>query len=189
MTNTEFDKHRPLKDALGRFATGIAIASCWADQQQEVPIAITINSFTSVSLEPPLVLWCLEKRASTFDVFKAASHYGISILNGDQEEISNRFAGYNPEPLTQEERRTPSVQSRSDQGSSIQSQANQSQSAPLLKTCLAALNCEVIERIDAGDHIILLGSVVSYHSVPGEPLIYFARQYMRGPHSDGPKAE
>ena len=184
MTDTQIDKYRPLKDAFGRFATGVAIASCWspstghpansntknAGKDGRKPVAITINSFTSVSLEPPLVLWCLEKRASTYDDFMGADHYGISILDGGQEDLSNRFASFNPKPLSLKEMGLTGKSSLPD--------------APLLNDCLAALNCLIEKRIDAGDHIIMLGRVENFKSVQGKPLIYFASQYMVGPHSD-----
>ena len=95
------DQHRALKDAFGRFATGIGLAAC--KKEAGGYAAITINSFTSVSLDPPLVLWCVEKRASSYPDFMAADSYSVSILNATQKSISERFARYQPDPLTEKE--------------------------------------------------------------------------------------
>ncbi len=154
---SKIDIHRPLKDAFGRFSTGIAIASCWNGEGD--PVAITINSFASVSLAPPLLLWCLEKKASTFEKFMTAPRYGISILTAEQEDISNRFAGFEPTPLQAEE------------------MLNTKDGPPLLKTCLAAFDCTIVDRHEAGDHFILIGKVNDFRSHGGAPLTYFASQY------------
>ncbi len=164
MSDPETDSFRPLKDALGRFATGIAIATCRGTEGE--PIAITVNSFTSVSLTPPLVLWCIEKNASTFDTFMNSDNYGISILAADQQAYSDRFAGFEPEMLKPEE------------------MVFEVTGVPIIKSCLAAFDCKVVDRHEAGDHIILIGEVVGYRSEQGAPLIYFASQYAKGPHTN-----
>lgn len=160
MNNPTIDGFRPLKDALGRYATGIAVASCRADDGQCV--AMTVNSFTSVSLDPPLVLWCIEKTASRYNAFMEAEHYGISILNAEQQEISDRFA------------RFTSVEQK---GVEMEDSAS---GVPLLRSCLAAFDCRVVDRHEAGDHIILIGEVCGFRSEEGAPLIYFASQYGTG---------
>jgi len=163
MANEQQDLHRPLKDVFGRFATGIAIASC--NDAEGNRVAITVNSFTSVSLTPALVSWCIDKNASTFESFMASDSYAISILRGDQRAISDQFAGFSDED-------TPWPPTREVETGS-----------PLLETCLAALDCKIYARHDAGDHIILIGEVVWYQSYDGAPLVYFASQYGIGPAS------
>ena len=163
MSTISPDPHRPLKDAFGRFATGITLAGCV--NAHGAPTVITVNSFTSVSLEPPLVLWCLENKAASYKAFYDASHYGISILRADQEDMSNRFAGYQPAPLQADE------------------MAPTKSGAPVLKACLASFDCKIVDRHRAGDHLILIGEVEGFTSTQGEPLIYFASQYGCGPHS------
>ena len=157
------DEFRPLKDAFGRFATGIAIAGCVGEDGG--PVALTINSFTSVSLDPALVLWCIERRASTFSSFSSADHYSLSILKSDQRGDSQRFAGYKAPALTSEEFEVWET------------------GAPILKNRLAAFDCEVVDRFKAGDHIILLGKVLKFDSVDGQPLVYFASNYIDGPNT------
>ena len=154
------DIFRPLKNAFGRFATGIAIAACRNDAGDYT--AITINSFTSVSLDPALVLWCIERRASSFPAFMAAQHYSVSVLNASQEAYSNRFARFDAEPL---------MASEIDIAPS---------GAPLIKGRLAGFDCAVSARHQAGDHIILVGEVKDFDSVDGQPLLYFASRYHQG---------
>ncbi len=154
------DQHRPLKDAFGRFGTGIGVAAC--PDPNGGYAALTINSFTSVSLTPPLVLWCIERRASAFEIFMAADVYAVSILKADQRALSDRFAGRGPRPLAADE---------IDLGPT---------GAPLLKGRLAGFDCRISARHDAGDHVILIGEVAAYDSAPGDPLIYFASKYYEG---------
>ncbi len=154
------DKFRPLKDAFGRFATGIAVATC--RQPDNGFRALTINSFTSVSLEPQLVLWCLENKAASYPHFMEADSYAVSILSADGEALSNRFAGHAPQPLAATEYDIWET------------------GAPLLKSRIAGFDCRVQRRHRAGDHIILVGEVVRFDSKDGAPLVYYASQYHSG---------
>lgn len=158
------DPFRPLKDAFGRFATGVCVAAC-VNQRGEAT-AITVNSFTSVSLEPPLVLWCIEKRASAFDDFSRSASYSVSILKQDQQHLSERFARHNPPPLAPDEYDVWKT------------------GAPVLKGRLAGFDCEIIDRHHSGDHVILVARVVQFDSYSGAPLLYFASGYEKGPHTD-----
>ncbi|MEZ5920478.1 MAG: flavin reductase family protein [Parvularculaceae bacterium] len=158
------DPYRPLKDAFARFATGVAIVACANDRGGFT--AITVNSFTSVSLEPPLVLWCLEKTASSFADFSAADSYTISVLKSDQRKISERFAMHGAYPL------------RLDETEVLET------GAPLLIERLAGLDCRIADRIEAGDHVIIIGEVVAFDSGDGAPLLYFASDYAKGPYKE-----
>lgn len=155
------DAFRPLKDAFGRFATGIGVASCIGENGER--IAMTINSFASVSLEPPLVLWCIEKRASCYSAFMAADAYAVTILRASQQAQSDRFAGYKPDPLQPEEYETWET------------------GAPVLSKRLAGFDCRVAARHQAGDHVILVGEVLKFDHREGHPLMYFASNYLKGP--------
>lgn len=158
------DPFRPLKDAFGRFATGVGVAACASPRGGFA--AITINSFTSVSLEPPLVLWCIEKKASTYPDFTAAPAYAVSILRHDQQFVSERFASHAPAPLSADEY----VVWRTG--------------APILRDRLAGFDCEIVDRHRSGDHVILVGKVLEFDSMPGAPLLYFASNYEKGPHTN-----
>lgn len=153
------DDHRPLKNALGRFATGVAVAAC--PRAAGGFAAITINSFASVSLEPPLVLWCVETKASSYADFMAADAYSISVLDEAGAALSARFASRDPEPLE------PSEFEIARTG------------APLLKGRLAGLDCRIVARHKAGDHVILVGEVVAFDSRDGDPLVYYASAYTK----------
>lgn len=154
------DRFRPLKDAFGRFATGIGVACC-ADGPGNFT-AITINSFTSVSLDPPLVLWCIESRATAFPDFMKADSYAVSILDAGQKNLSERFSGTGFTPLERGEVDITAC------------------GAPLLKERLAGFACSVNARHHAGDHVIMVGRVGYFDSRDGEPLVYFASRYHEG---------
>lgn len=158
------DPFRPLKNAFGRFATGVAIASC-ANARGGLT-SITINSFTSVSLDPALVLWCLEKNASSYRDFSTAASYAISILKASQRKTSERFAKHAPQPLASDECEIWKT------------------GAPILRERLAGFDCEVVDQHFSGDHVILVGKVVKFDSHAGSPLLYFASCYGKGPHTD-----
>lgn len=151
------DKHRLLKNALGRFTTGVTVISCKTNDGKMH--GMTVNSFTSVSLEPPLVLWCIRKCASIYSEFITATSFATSVLPADQRELSQRFADRNPKtfsPLEIDVFKT---------------------GAPLLKNRIAGFDCIVRERYQGGDHSIILGEIVAFDSLTGDPLVYFASNY------------
>ncbi len=158
------DPYRKLKNAFGRFSTGVAVAACANGRGGFT--AITINSFTSVSLEPALVLWCIENTASTFADFSASPSYSISVLTGAQQSVSERFASHEPRPLSTDEYEIWKTGS------------------PVLKDRLAGFDCEVVDRHRSGDHVILVAKVVAFDAKAGAPLTYFASRYGIGPHTD-----
>lgn len=151
------DPYRPLKDAFGKFTTGIAVAACETAPGEFC--ALTVNSFTSVSLEPPLVLWCLEAKARVYPYFMKAQSYSVSILPAEAEPLSNRFAGHQPEPLRADEYEVWET------------------GAPILTSRIAGFDCRIHSRHIAGDHVVLVGEVARFDSKNGSPLIYFASQY------------
>ena len=155
------DPYRPHKNAFGRYPTGVTIVSC--APPGAAPLAITVNSFTSVSLQPTLVLWCLDRASSVFAAYQAADNYAVSILAADQAEASNRFA-------------TPGQHAFREGEAEVFETG-----APLLKGRLAGFDCRVRDRHEAGDHVILVGEVVRFDSRDGAPLIYAGRQYLEGP--------
>ena len=145
--------------ACGRFATGITIAT--VSDAQGTPHGLTVNSFTSVSLDPPLVSICLGHAVSLIEVFRAASYFGINVLAESQRAVSERFArkGY-------------------DRFEGIEWQAG-ANGVPLIIGVLAAMECRTVERIRAGDHDIFLAQMVTARVVEGKPLVYFASRYRK----------
>ncbi len=145
------------RTVLGRFASGVTIISVRGNDGQLH--GMTVSSFASLSLSPPLVLACIDNRATMAPHITSAGSFGVSILTREQEELSRRFA----EPL---DNRFEGV------GYHIGSLGS-----PLIDRALAWIECTVVERHPGGDHTILIGRVE--HATPndGEPLIFFRSGY------------
>jgi flavin reductase (DIM6/NTAB) family NADH-FMN oxidoreductase RutF len=145
--------------ACGRFATGVAIASVL--DANGAPHGLTVNSFTSVSLDPPLILICLGHAVTCIDAFRSSRHFGINVLAEGQRELSDRFARKG------EDRFDGLEWYRGESG------------VPLLPAVLGAIECRVHQRFTSGDHDILVGEMIRVHITEGEPLLYFASRYRR----------
>lgn len=143
--------------ACGRFATGVAVAG--ALDANGAPHGLTVNSFSSVSLDPPLILICLGHAIAAIDVFREARHFGLSVLRSDQREISERFA------------------QRMDNHFDGLAWRLGSAGAPLINGVLAQIECRAVRRVSAGDHDIFIAQMVAAETFDGEPLIYFASEY------------
>ena len=156
--SSAFDS-RAFRQALGCFATGITVVTTLDGGGQ--PVGVTINSFASVSLDPPLVLFSLGRSAQTFDVFAAAGTFVVNVLSDDQRELSARFSG-----RTAGERWAGVDSARWDTG------------CPILSGCLANLECDKVATHDGGDHVILVGRVrrLAYRQ-DGQPLLYYRGVY------------
>ncbi|WP_293764660.1 p-hydroxyphenylacetate 3-hydroxylase reductase component [uncultured Aquitalea sp.] len=148
---------RSLRRALGNFATGVTIVTARAPSGAVA--GVTANSFNSVSLDPPLVLWSLDKRSSSREVFDAASHFAVNILAADQIELSNQFA-------------RPGV----DKFAGVPHQTGAGD-APLLTNCAARFECEKWQQLDAGDHWVMIGRVVAFDDLGRSPLVYHQGAY------------
>jgi flavin reductase (DIM6/NTAB) family NADH-FMN oxidoreductase RutF len=146
-----------LREVMARFATGITVlTAAGADGH-----GMTANAFSSVSLEPSLVLCCVARTARMHAAIIAARYFGVSILGGDQEELARYFA----------DKRRPSGAAQFD---AVDWRPGPSTGAPLLSGALAWLECELVESYDGGDHSIFLGSVLSAGRGPdGHALLFF----------------
>ena len=152
------DDKRKFRNALGHFATGVAVITTRVDEK--APIGITVNSFSSVSLEPPLILWSLDDKSDTLPVFNAVNCFTVNILREDHQEISNRLSRQGDHSLD---------------GLAVRAGAN---GCPSLEEALAHFECEVYARHEAGDHIIILGKVTHFeYSEDGRPLLYHRGGY------------
>jgi len=145
---------RALRDAFGAFLTGVTIVT--STDKQGKPVGFTANSFSSVSLEPPLLSICLAKTASSYPVFSQTAHFAVNILAEDQKALSNTFA-------------RPSK----DRFAGVDWQLSQTNN-PLLKETAAWFDCIVYQRIDAGDHLLLLGKVKAFYN-SGKTGLGYAR--------------
>lgn len=150
---------RSFRKALGTFPTGVAVIT--GRRSDGGLVGITVSSFTSLSLEPPLVLFCLDSNNSNLDLFEEGRHFGVNVLHEDQKEISIRFA------------------SRSEQCKFSGLDHTPAESGvPLIKGCLAHLDCRIVARHEGGDHFIIVGSVEALaHSQAGQPLVYWRGAY------------
>ncbi|MFP5220360.1 MAG: flavin reductase family protein [Actinomycetes bacterium] len=147
---------------VGRFTTGVTVVTAELDGEQH---ALTCNSFTSVSLEPVLVLFAVEKAARFHDAVLAAGQWAVSVLAIGQEALSRRFA-VRGRPLE-------------DQFSGVPHAPGPLTGAALVDGALAALECRTVATHDAGDHTVVLGEVLGV-SVPdpdAEPLLYYEGRY------------
>lgn len=152
----EFNQ-RELRNALGRFATGITVITTLAANGK--PEGLTANSFTALSLNPPLVLWCLLKNSPALAAFAQCTHFAINILRANQRPLSNHFA-------------TTAI----DKFAGIE-WAKGLGGAPLLPNCLAYFECRRDAQHEGGDHLIFIGAVERFAYEDGQPLLYNAGAY------------
>lgn len=151
------------REVMGNFATGITVVTTLGKNGQ--PHGLTVNSFTSVSLEPLLVLVCLDNRLSGLRAFKDCKRFGVSILSENQEGLSRMFAKKDSE-------RPPSIYFEGKLG------------MPLLRDALAIMECETVAIYPGGDHQIFLGQVLAAETLEAtksgvKPLLYFRGKYQR----------
>ncbi|MDQ0314383.1 flavin reductase family protein [Amorphus orientalis] len=150
---------RAFRNALGGFATGVCVVTAEADDGERY--GMTVNSFSSVSLDPPLVLFSVATAARGIEGWRAAEHYAVNVLAWNQQDISNRFA----RPLT-------------DKWSGLQIDTGVT-GAPLIPDALARFECRAEHQYAGGDHIIFVGRVVAFDTPrPGaEPLVFHGGRY------------
>ncbi|MBL8421078.1 MAG: flavin reductase family protein [Dechloromonas sp.] len=152
------DENRSLRNALGRFATGVTIVT--AIDPDGHPIGLTVNSFSAVSLNPPLVLWCLDNSSHNLAAFLHASHHVINVLAASQLDLSNRFATW---PVD----RFAGLRWHPCSGG-----------APLLHGCCASFEVANEAAHAGGDHTIFVGRVEKFSETPGvPPLLFHGGQY------------
>ncbi|HKK34877.1 MAG TPA: flavin reductase family protein [Paracoccaceae bacterium] len=142
-----------LRRALGRFATGVTVITTVGPEGG--PLGFTANSFNSVSLDPPLILWSLSRSSQRLGAYRGASHYAVNILTADQEGIARQFA-------SQAEDRFTKVEWRPGLGG-----------APVLEGALAVFECAHEAVYPAGDHELFIGRVMRAQARQGRPLTYF----------------
>jgi flavin reductase (DIM6/NTAB) family NADH-FMN oxidoreductase RutF len=141
--------------ALGGFATGVCVVTAHTG---EGPFGITVNSFTSVSLRPPLILWCLDRKSDRHDAFASADRFAVHMLPVEDQEMSDRFA-WGVCRLSAEEF------------------DSSSEEPPRLLNALTRLDCTVHDRIVMGDHLTIVGAVSAWETRPGDALTYYRGRY------------
>lgn len=162
-----------LRNALGQFPTGVTVVTA-PDVDNDRFVGVTVNSFNAVSLEPPLVVWSLDRDAQSLEVFERSGCFVVNVLGADQAEISRHFA-----------------RKRDDKFETVEVETGV-HGAPLLEGCVARFQCRTERVLDGGDHVMFVGRVTDFDSDPDRaPLVFHRGSYSRllsgstGPH-DGP---
>ena len=145
------------RHALGHFASAVTVVT--AKLADGKLAGITVTAFSSLSLEPPLVLICIDKRARIHDHFERDRFFAVNILAADQETVSRRFASREPDPFHE---------TGYTAGAS---------GTPLLHDAVAAIECKVVDLLPGGDHTIVVGQVEATQIKEGKPLLYFRGGY------------
>ena len=148
---------RHFRNAMGRFTTGVTIVTCLDAAGQ--PVGLTANSFSSLSLEPPLLLWSLRSASPSMAAFEAAPRFAVNVLSESQVELSRRFA------------------SRSEDRFADLAWALGEHGAPVLSGCAAVFECETVSHQTAGDHRLFIGRVLACAESALPPLVFQAGHY------------
>jgi flavin reductase (DIM6/NTAB) family NADH-FMN oxidoreductase RutF len=157
----ERDGHKSLRAAFGQCATGVGVVTTITPAGS--PAGMTINSHSSVSLDPPLILWCLRLDAARLSVFAGADHFAVNVLAAQQEALARRFAA----PGTGQFAQLPWHAGPSGM--------------PLLPGTLGSFVCRRADQVRGGDHLIIIGRLEHYEVTSGQtPLIFFNGRYHGG---------
>ena len=147
-----------LRRALGQYATGVTVVTALAG---DTPIGMTANSFTSVSLAPPLILWCVAKTAASHDLFVAAPHFAVHVLGARHGDLALAFAG-----------------KRGEKFAGVDWQPGVA-GVPVLREVAPIFECRTWARYPGGDHTIIVGEVLELMTRPGDPLLFHSGE-LRG---------
>jgi flavin reductase len=154
---------RALRDVMSSFATGITVLTAAGEHSH----GMTANAFSSVSLDPPMVLCCIARTAQMHEAILRSRHFGVNVLSAEQESVARYFAS----------RDRPRGMAQFDE---VDWFPGRSSGAPLLAGSLAWLECELAEVYHGGDHSIFLGTVVDAAQRPGEALLFFGGGFHQG---------
>ena len=169
MSTTDLKSSRHFRNALGAFATGVTIVTTRDSTGRDV--GLTANSFNSVSLDPPLVLWSLSRQSPSLPAFLAAEHFAVHVLASNQDDLAQRFA-------------TRGI----DKFAALQVQRGPSD-VPLLEHCAARFQCRTAYRYEGGDHVIFVGEVVAFDHSEQAPLVFHAGKYAIATHKTAKTTE
>lgn len=149
---------REFRNAMGRFATGVCVIT--ANPEGYEPFGMTVNSFASLSLDPPLLLWNLQNDSECFPAFEVADKFTVNVLADDQLDLSNQYARKGAHELDREHYRMGR------------------NGTPVLRGALVSLECDLWRRYEGGDHLILVGLVKEMENRPtGSPLVFYGGGY------------
>ncbi len=158
MSSTETDSIK-YRRALGCFATGVAVVTALDENGEK--IGITVNSFNSVSLNPPLVLWSVGEESLSYKAFVDAEHFAVNVLATHQQAVCERFAARGNDKFDGLDCK-PGVAG-----------------VPVLPEFSAVFECRTEHRYDGGDHKIIVGRVLSFEDKKSDPLIFYRGHYLK----------
>ncbi len=168
-TGTPKDKTRLFRNALGAFATGVTIVTARGPDGSDV--GVTANSFNSVSLDPPMILWSISKTSTSIAAFMAAERFAVHVLTMDQESLSGRFA-----------------KTGTDKFAGVEIERGHGD-VPLLRGCAARFQCRTAYRHEGGDHIIIVGEVDDFDHDDHAPLAFHSGRYGVFVHNEPPPGQ
>ena len=157
-TNTQFS-NSDLRKALGTFGTGVTVVTTISEEREK--IGVTANSFSSVSLEPAIVLWSLKKQSPSLKAFDVCGRFVVNVLSLEQRDWSQRFAS--------------SIPNKFESVSTIEGL----EGLPVLSNCAAVFQCKTVERLEVGDHVLSLGQVQAYHHTEHPTLMFCRGKYVQ----------
>ncbi len=156
MANTDFDKTE-FRKTLGQFATGVTIITT-LDELGEA-VGVTASSFNSLSMDPPMILWSLDKSAYSLPAFQHTPYFNVHVLGSGQNELSNCFAKPGTDKFS-------GIETRKGLGG-----------VPILPQHAALFECKAAHHYEGGDHIIIVGEVIKFSRNDDAPLVFHGGQY------------
>lgn len=156
---------KQFRSALGCFATGVTVVT--TRDANGAPVGVTANSYNSVSLDPPMVLWSLARTSLSLDAFMQGAHFAVHVLGEDQRDTALRFATRGGEKFA-------GLDCAIGTGG-----------VPLLEHCVARFECRTVHRYEGGDHIIFVGEVEAFSQFEKNPLLFHLGQFARVQHTSG----
>lgn len=151
------DKVQKFKEVMGNYPTGVTVVTTF--DEAGTPLGLTVNSFASVSIDPLLILWSIDKRVSSYEPFTKSNCFAVNILAGDQGDLCTLFATKGTD--------------RFGSCEWLKSEYN----LPVLEGVAGVLQCKTYQTIEAGDHTILIGEVIAIESYGKDPLLYHKRKF------------
>lgn len=162
--NSAADAAQLLRNVLGCYPTGVTVITTRTADNR--PVGLTINSFASLSLDPPLLLWSLANKSSHYSIFCATQDFAINVLAAHQGDIAMKFANSN-------------IANKFDGVKLHDVSLSSGHQMPLLDGALAHFVCRTHNTLVAGDHTLFIGQIVKYHHKTGEPLVFHQKQFTR----------
>ncbi len=150
-------KEQLFKEALGNYPTGVTIVTTM--NEEGIPFGLTVNSFASVSLDPALILWSIDHSSLSLEAFTKGKKFAVHILAADQVETAKIFA------FSKDEKFSQCSWQKSDYG------------LPIVKGAFSVFQCEVYQKVKAGDHTILIGKVLDIEIEDRDPMLYHRRKF------------